>query len=134
VRGKGITYDTGFFRADAPTSTREPFTCDLTAGFLPGDRLDDRLGLLAAPDRLRQLLAEGRASSPAGSATTCAPSSPEPPPRASRPRSPSSAAPPTAAPPTWAAGATPSSNGTATAGRGGCAKAAFAAFADYYRG
>jgi hypothetical protein len=29
-----------------------------TVGFLPGDRLDDRLGLLAAPGRLRELLAE----------------------------------------------------------------------------
>jgi hypothetical protein len=145
VRGKGITYDTGFFCAGSTTSTREPFdpevvrcemgviredlhcnavrvtggdpdrlevaaqhaaevglevwlspfTCDLTtdelldllgdcaeraerlrrqgaevvlltgselslftAGFLPGDRLDDRLGLLAAPHRLRELLAE----------------------------------------------------------------------------
>jgi hypothetical protein len=29
-----------------------------TAGFLPGDRLDDRLGLLTAPRRLRELLAE----------------------------------------------------------------------------
>jgi hypothetical protein len=145
VRGKGITYDTGFFRAGSTASTRElfdhevvgrelavirrdlhcnavrvtggdpdrlevaarhaaevglevwwsPFTCDLTAGelldllgdcaeraerlrrqgaevvlltgselslftvgFLPGDRLEDRLGLLAAPGRLRELLAE----------------------------------------------------------------------------
>jgi hypothetical protein len=144
VRGKGITYDTGFFRAGSTTSTREvfdpqvvgreldvirrdlhcnavrvtggdpdrlelaaragaevglevwwsPFTCDLTTdelldllgdcaeraerlrrqgaevvlltgselslftvGFLPGDRLEDRLGLLGAPGRLRGLLA-----------------------------------------------------------------------------
>jgi hypothetical protein len=144
VRGKGITYDTGFFRARSTVGTREvfdpevvgrelgvirrelhcnavrvtggdpgrlevaaraaaevglevwwsPFTCDLTAdqlldvladcaeraerlrregaevvlltgselslftvGFLPGDRLEDRLGLLAAPGRLRELLA-----------------------------------------------------------------------------
>jgi hypothetical protein len=145
VRGKGITYDTGFFPSSSTTSTREvfdpeivrremgiiredlhcnavrvtggdphrlevaardaaeaglevwfsPFTCDLstdelldvladcaeraerlrrqgaevvlltgaelslfTVGFLPGDRLADRLGLLAAPGRLRELLAE----------------------------------------------------------------------------
>jgi len=145
VRGKGITYDTGFFRSGSAASTRErfdpvvvgremavlredlhcsavrvtggdpdrlevaagcaaevglevwlsPFTCDLTqgelldvlgacaecaerlrrqgdevvlltgselslftVGFLPGDRLDDRLGLLAAPDRLTGLLVE----------------------------------------------------------------------------
>jgi hypothetical protein len=106
VRGKGITYDTGFFCAGSTTSTREPFDPEVvrremgviredlhcnavrvtggdpdrlevaaqhaaevvlltgselslfTAGFLPGDRLDDRLGLLAAPHRLRELLAE----------------------------------------------------------------------------
>jgi hypothetical protein len=145
VRGKGVTYDTGFFRRGAVASTREmfdpevvrremgiiredlhcnavrvtggdpgrlevaarhaaevglevwwsPFTCDLSAdelldllgvcaegaerlrrqgaevvlltgselslftvGFLPGDRLDDRLGLLATPGRLRELLPE----------------------------------------------------------------------------
>jgi hypothetical protein len=144
VRGKGITYDTGFFPSPSVASTHEPFdpeavgrdlqviagdlhcnavrvtggdpdrlelaaghaakaglevwlspfTCDLTTdqlldlladcagraerlrrqgaevvlltgaelslftvGFLPGDRLDDRLGLLAAPGRLRELLA-----------------------------------------------------------------------------
>jgi hypothetical protein len=143
VRGRGITYDTGFFRSPSAASTREPFdpevvrrelriigedlhcnavrvtggdpdrlelaaasaaeaglevwlspfTCDLTTdqlldllgelagraerlrrqgaevvlltgaelalftvGFLPGGRLDDRLGLLAAPQRLRELL------------------------------------------------------------------------------
>jgi hypothetical protein len=145
MRGKGITYDTGFFGSGSTTSTREPFdpelvrremgvireglhcnavrvtggdpdrlevaarhaaevglevwcspfTCDLTTdelldvladcaeraerlrrqgaevvlltgaelslftvGFLPGDRLNDRLGLLTAPDRLRELLAQ----------------------------------------------------------------------------
>ena len=145
MRGRGITYDTGFFRSASSASTREPFdpevvgrelrvigeephcnavrvtggdpdrlelaashaaevglevwlspfTCDLTtgqlldlladcagraerlrrqgaevvfltgaelslftAGFLPGDRLDDRLRLLTAPRRLRELLAE----------------------------------------------------------------------------
>jgi hypothetical protein len=145
VRGRGITYDTGFFRSASSASTREPFdpevvgrelrvigedlhcnavrvtggdpdrlelaashaaevglevwlspfTCDLTTGqlldlladcagraerlrrqgaevvlltgaelslftvgFLPGDRLEDRLGLLTAPRRLRGLLAE----------------------------------------------------------------------------
>jgi hypothetical protein len=25
VRGKGVTYDTGFFRSGSTTSTREPF-------------------------------------------------------------------------------------------------------------
>jgi hypothetical protein len=145
VRGKGVTYDTGFFRSPATASTREPFdpdvvgrelavirrdlhcnavrvtggdpdrlevaaghaaeaglevwlspfTCDLTTGelldllgdcagraerlrrrgaevvvltgaeltlftvgFLPGERLEDRLGLLADPGRLRGLLAQ----------------------------------------------------------------------------
>jgi hypothetical protein len=83
VRGKGITYDTGFFRRGAVASTREVFDpvvvrremgviredlhCNsvtgselslFTVGFLPGDRLDDRLGLLATPGRLRELLAE----------------------------------------------------------------------------
>jgi hypothetical protein len=144
VRGKGITYDTGFFRSSSTASTREvfdpevvrrelrviredlhcnavrvtggdpdrletaarhaaeaglevwlsPFTCDLTTdeldvlgdcaeraerlrqqgagvvlltgaelslftvGFLPGDSLNDRLGLLRAPQRLREPLAE----------------------------------------------------------------------------
>jgi hypothetical protein len=203
VRGKGITYDTGFFRAGSTASTREvfdpevvgrelaiirrdlhcnavrvtggdpdrlevaarhaaeaglevwwsPFTCDLTAGelldllgdcaeraerlrrqgaevvlltgselslftvgFLPGDRLEDRLGLLATPGRLGELLAEVAGAS----ATTSAPSSPRRRRRESRPRSPGSAAPPTAGPPTWAAVATPSSNGTTTADRGGC--------------
>jgi hypothetical protein len=144
VRGRGITYDTGFFRSASSASTHEPFepeavgrelrvigedlhcnavrvtggdpdrlelaaghaaevglevwlspfTCDLTTGqlldlladcagraerlrrqgaevvlltgaelslftvgFLPGDRLDDRLRLLTAPRRLRGLLA-----------------------------------------------------------------------------
>jgi hypothetical protein len=145
VRGKGITYDTGFFRSGFTASTREPFdpevvkrelrvirehlhcdavrvtggdpdrleiaathaaevglevwfspfTCGLTTdelldvlgdcaaraerlrhqgaevvlltgaelslftvGFLPGDSLGDRLGLLTAPGRLRELLVE----------------------------------------------------------------------------
>jgi hypothetical protein len=145
MRGRGITYDTGFFGSGSTTSTREPFdpevvrremgvirehlhcnavrvtggdpdrlevaarhaaevglevwwspfTCDLTidelldvladcaeraerlrrqgaevvlltgaelslftVGFLPGDRLNDRLGLLTAPDRRREPMAQ----------------------------------------------------------------------------
>jgi hypothetical protein len=106
VRGKGITYDTGFFRSSSAGSTREPFDPEVverelrairedlhcnavritggdpdrlelaathaaevvlltgaelslfTVGFLPGDSLDDRLGLLTAPHRRRGLLAE----------------------------------------------------------------------------
>jgi len=145
MRGRGITYDTGFFGSGSTTSTREPFdpevvrremgvirehlhcnavrvpggdpdrlevaarhaaevglevwwspfTCDLTTdelldvladcaeraeqlrrqgaevvlltgaelslftvGFLPGDRLNDRLGLLTAPDRRREPMAQ----------------------------------------------------------------------------
>ena len=97
MRGKGITYDTGFFHPGAVTSTRDVFDPEVvrredelldllavcaegaerlrrqgaevvlltgselslfTVGFLSGDRLDDRLGLLATPGRLRGLLAE----------------------------------------------------------------------------
>src|SRR6266508_3835705 len=70
MRGKGISFDTGFLSAG--TSTREPFDPEVVrltgselslfaVGLLPGETLEERLALVADPLRVRPMIGEVRA-------------------------------------------------------------------------